>query len=209
MDPIAFGVFGFIVLIFSVMIHEISHGLVAEWLGDPTAREAGRITLNPLKHIDPMGSIFLPLLLIIFRSPVILGWAKPVPYNPNLLRNPKAAAGKIAVAGPISNFVLAIIFAVLARLAINFGWGGPLTELFALIVLLNVSLGVFNLVPIPPLDGSKVLFALLPATNTGYAVMAFLERYGLILIFALLFFAGSFLFPIIAALFRLMVGGSI
>src|SRR5262245_27363759 len=102
MEPLALAVFGFIAFIFSVMIHEVSHGVVAEWLGDPTARQAGRITLNPLKHIDPMGSIFLPALLLFFHSPVILGWAKPVPYDPRHLPNPKTAAGKIAAAGPLS-----------------------------------------------------------------------------------------------------------
>lgn len=209
MDPVAFAVFGFIVFIFSVMIHEVAHGLVAERLGDPTARQAGRITLNPLKHIDPVGSILLPLMLIVFNSPVVLGWAKPVPYDPRFLPNPKAAAGKIAAAGPLSNFILAAIFAALFRLSGPFGWSPELAELFALIVLFNISLGVFNLIPIPPLDGSKVLFALLPATQGGYALMAFLERYGLILIFILLFWGGQFLFPIIGWVFTLFTGQGI
>jgi len=206
MDPVALAIFGFIAFIFSVMIHEVSHGVVAEWLGDPTARQAGRITLNPLKHIDPMGSLLLPAVLILIGSPVILGWAKPVPYDPRFLPNPKAAAGKIAGAGPLSNFILAIAFALLARLVIATGWNAALADAFAQIVLLNISLGVFNLVPLPPLDGSKVLFALLPAGRTGYALMAFLERYGFILIFAFLFFAGSFLYPVVRTIFNLLVG---
>src|SRR5512141_1420671 len=107
--------FQFIVLIFSVIIHEVSHGLMAESLGDSTARLAGRITLNPLKHIDPFGSIILPALLVLTHSPVVLGWAKPVPYNPNILPNPKVSAGKIAAAGPLSNFLLAAVFGVLTR----------------------------------------------------------------------------------------------
>src|SRR5258708_1963262 len=120
MNPIALTVFGFIAFIFSVMIHEVSHGVVAEKMGDPTARLAGRITLNPLKHIDPVGSILLPVALLLFGSPVVLGWAKPVPYDPRNLPNPKAAAGKIAAAGPASNFILAIIFAVLTRLVVGY-----------------------------------------------------------------------------------------
>lgn len=205
MDPIALGIFSFIALIFSVMIHEVSHGVVAERLGDPTARNAGRITLNPLKHIDIMGSIILPVILLVVHSPVILGWAKPVPYDPRFLPNPKAAAGKIAAAGPLSNFILAILFALLTRLAIGMGWSAALIDAFAMIVLLNISLGVFNLVPIPPLDGSKVLFALLPASRGAYSLMAFLERYGLILIFAFLYFAGSLLYPIVSWIFNLLV----
>lgn len=206
MDPIALIVFKFVVLIFSVMIHEVAHGVVAERLGDPTARQAGRITLNPLKHIDPMGSIFLPAFLFIIQSPVVLGWAKPVPYDPRFLPNPKAAAGKIAAAGPASNFILAIFFGALTRLAIGAGAEQALIEAFALIVLMNIWLGIFNLVPIPPLDGSKVLFALLPETQAGHNVMNFLESYGIMLIFALLFFGGSFLFPIVSWIFALLIG---
>lgn len=206
MEPVALAIFAFIAFIFSVMIHEVSHGVVAEWLGDPTARNAGRITLNPVKHIDPIGSIILPAFLFFFGSPVILGWAKPVPYDPRFLPNPKAAAGKIAAAGPLSNFILAIVFALLTRLGPGLGWSIPLTDAFAMIVRLNISLAVFNLVPIPPLDGSKVLFALLPASRGAYALMAFLERYGMILIFAFIFFAGSALYPIVMWIFNLLVG---
>jgi Zn-dependent protease len=205
MEPVALAVFGFIAFIFSVMIHEVSHGVVAEWLGDSTARDAGRITLNPLKHIDPMGSIILPVFLLIVGSPFMLGWAKPVPYDPRFLKNPKTAAGKIAGAGPASNFIIAILFALFTRVAIGMDLSPALIDAFAMVVVLNISLAVFNLVPIPPLDGSKVLFALLPASRGAYAVMELLERYGMILIFALLFFAGSFLFPIVTWIFNLLV----
>jgi Zn-dependent protease len=111
-SDISFLIFQFVVLIFSVMVHEVSHGLMAESLGDPTARQAGRITLNPLKHIDPFGSLLLPALLVFTHSPVVLGWAKPVPYDPRHLPNPKTAAGKIAAAGPLSNFLLAAVFGI-------------------------------------------------------------------------------------------------
>jgi Zn-dependent protease len=206
MNDLSFFVFEFLVLLFSVMVHEISHGLVAEQLGDPTARLAGRITLNPLKHIDPFGSILLPLVLVITHSPVILGWAKPVPYDPTHLPNPKVAAGKIAAAGPLSNFALAAVFAILLRIAIAQGSFPNVIGFFAIIVILNLSLGVFNLVPIPPLDGSKVLFAFLPASKTSYQLMAFFERYGMILIFLLLFVGGSFLGPTVGKLFTLLTG---
>jgi Zn-dependent protease len=209
MNNATFLIFQFVVLVFSVIIHEISHGLVAEHLGDPTARQAGRITLNPLKHIDLFGSILLPLLLVVTHSPVLLGWAKPVPYNPNLLPNPKSASGKISVAGPLSNFILAAIFGILVRVAIIANASSNMVVLFAIIVIVNLALGVFNLVPIPPLDGSKVLFSILPATEGGYRLMAFLERYGLILIFAFLFFGGSFLAPVITRLFSLLTGQSL
>lgn len=209
MDPVAYAVFGFIAFIFSVMVHEVSHGVVAEWLGDPTAREAGRITLNPLKHIDPLGSILLPLLLVVVKSPVVLGWAKPVPYDPSRLPNPKSAAGKIAAAGPLSNFLIAVLFGLLLRVAVHQNWRQSLAELFGLIVILNISLGVFNLIPIPPLDGSKVLFALLPASRGAYNAMLFLERYGLIIIFAFLYFGASALFPIVNVIFRFLTGESL
>ena len=204
-QSVALAIFAFVAFIFSVIIHEVSHVVVAERLGDPTARNAGRITLNPLKHIDPMGSILLPAILLFIGSPVILGWAKPVPYDPRHLQNPKTAAGKIAAAGPVSNIIIAVLFAVLIRFGAGLGLSFELVKAFGTIVILNIALAVFNLVPIPPLDGSKVLFSLLPANRTAHSLMAFLERYGIILIFALLFYAGNLLFPVITWIFNLLV----
>src|SRR3989338_1478207 len=204
-QSVALAIFAFVAFIFSVIIHEVSHGVVAERLGDPTARNAGRITLNPLKHIDPMGSILLPAILLFIGSPVILGWAKPVPYDPRHLKNPKTAAGKIAAAGPVSNIIIAVLFAVLIRFGAGAGLSFELIKAFGTIVILNIALAVFNLVPIPPLDGSKVLFSLLPANRIAYSLMAFLDRYGIILIFALLFYAGNLLFPVITWIFNLLV----
>src|SRR3989344_2917234 len=145
--------FFLIVLIFSVVIHEVSHGYVADKMGDPTARLAGRLTLNPISHLDPIGSFLVPLLSYTFGG-FVFGWAKPVPYNPFALKNPKVAAGKIAAAGPLSNFTLALVFGLLIRLAgTPFGTVLlPVASFFVIIVTVNIMLGVFNLVPIPPLD---------------------------------------------------------
>lgn len=165
-------VFQLVVLLFSIMIHEVSHGAMALYLGDDTAKKLGRLTLNPAKHIDPFGSIILPMILAIplfFGIPsIIIGWAKPVPYNPYNLRDPKKGAALIGAAGPLSNIFLAVIFAFLLYLPISFGIGGAtLITAFSLIILLNLLLAVFNLIPIPPLDGSKLLFAVLPRSWEG------------------------------------------
>lgn len=212
MPDIASFVFSFVVLIFSVVVHEVSHGLVAEKLGDPTARALGRITLNPIKHIDPFGSVILPLILalpMLFGAPtIIFGWAKPVPYNPMLLKNPRAAAGKIAVAGPISNILLALVFGLLIRGAVVLG-APTLIPLFALVVYINVLLAVFNLVPIPPLDGSKVLFAFLPPTEWARNLAFTLERYGFFILILFIFFGFQFISPLISGIFRLIAGSGI
>ncbi|MEK7187843.1 MAG: site-2 protease family protein [Patescibacteria group bacterium] len=162
----AFFVFQLIVLVFSVIIHEISHGYVAEYLGDPTARMAGRLTLNPARHVDLFGSIILPLILILTGQPVI-GWAKPVPYNPYNLKDPQKGGGLIALAGPLSNLVVAAILGLCIRLLALFPvLSGVQAELlitmFGLTMALNIALALFNLLPIPPIDGSKVLALLLP-----------------------------------------------
>lgn len=199
--------FFLIVLIFSVVIHEVSHGVVADRLGDSTARRAGRLTLNPLKHLDPVGSFVVPLLSLWFAG-FVFGWAKPVPYNPEALRDPKKAAGQIAAAGPLSNFALALVFGFLIRIAAIpfFSWLAPMLPLFSVIVAVNVVLGVFNLVPIPPLDGSKVLFAFLPRTENGLRLVYFLERYGIFLVLLFILAGFSIITPIIDALFRLFTG---
>ena len=191
------------------MIHEISHGAVALKLGDTTARDLGRLTLNPLKHLDPIGSFLLPLILAISHAPVI-GWAKPVPYNPFNLRDPKRGAAIIGVAGPISNIALAIVFGIFIRVLSVFDLI-PANEFiftaFTYIVIINIALAVFNLIPIPPLDGSKVLFALLP--NKYAYVEEFLSRYGFFIIIFLLFVTRfSFITPIIFFLYSLIVGVS-
>ncbi len=201
-------IFQLLVLLFSVVIHEVSHGVVAERLGDPTARLAGRLTLNPLKHLDPFGSVILPIMMVVlFPGGPVFGWAKPVPYNPYNLRRPEQDGAKIAVAGPASNFGLAIIFALIYRLLVavpSAGSLGMVAELVSVIVAVNILLGVFNLVPIPPLDGSKVLFALLPPG--AFAVRRFLEQYGFYLVLFFIFFGFSYLFPLIGSLFRLLTG---
>src|SRR3989344_3901284 len=152
------GLFVVAVIVMSAVIHEVMHGVAAERLGDPTARLQGRITLNPISHIDPVGSIFLPAILVLTNSPVLFGWAKPVPYNPYNLRPGRFSEAIVAGAGPVSNLVIAIVFGAL----IQIGLLGSLNEIFFYIVFINVMLFFFNLVPIPPLDGSKVLASILP-----------------------------------------------
>ena len=196
-------IFQFAVFIISVIVHEISHGAVAYWLGDETAYRMGRLTMNPISHIDPFGSIILPLMLSIPLffgvQPVIVGWAKPVPYNPNNLKNPKSGAGLIAWAGPASNLLIACIFAALmALLPVNPVMG----EAFRYIILINLMLAVFNLVPIPPLDGSKILTAFLPDHSP---IISFIERNSLVLLLAFLFFGLSAVQMIVGVLYGLLV----
>ncbi len=181
MEPLLI-VFELAVLIFSVIVHEISHGAVAYWLGDETAYRMGRLTLNPVSHIDPFGSVILPLLLsipLLFGAqPIIVGWAKPVPYNPYNLKNPKTGAGMIALAGPASNILIACVFTALVSFS---GQATALGTAFTYVILINLMLAVFNMVPIPPLDGSKILAALLPDRSP---VIEFLERNSMILVIA-------------------------
>ncbi|PIR87597.1 MAG: site-2 protease family protein [Candidatus Harrisonbacteria bacterium CG10_big_fil_rev_8_21_14_0_10_45_28] len=198
-------IFFVVILIFSVIIHEISHGYVALWLGDHTARLAGRLTLNPLKHIDPIGSIIVPLVLILTGGPVF-GWARPVPYNPYNLKDPKRGAGLIAIAGPISNLALALVFAIFVRIMVgaNILLSAPLFLFFNLIIQVNIALAIFNLIPIPPLDGSGILFSLLPARFER--VMLFLRQYGFVILLVLIFSGLSFLGPVILGIQKLMIG---
>lgn len=205
---ITFLLFYLVVLIFSVMIHEVSHGYTAEHLGDPTARLAGRLNFNPLKHLDPFGSVILPLLLYFGTSgAMVFGWAKPVPYNPYNLKNPTSAAGKIAAAGPASNLLIAIVFGMILRIFPATGVASPfLSLLLGIIVYLNILLAIFNLVPIPPLDGSKVLFAILPKTEATMRFFHALERYGMFLVFLFIFFGFGLILPLINLLFVVIAG---
>lgn len=197
-----------IILLFSVILHELSHGVVADRLGDSTARYAGRLTLNPLPHLDLFGSILLPLFLFLAHSPILFGAAKPVPVNFFNLRNPKRDMALVSLAGPGANFVLAIAFALPIRLGLSQA-GGLGYSIFLQAVILNLGLGIFNLLPIPPLDGSKV-FASLLSDEMMYRILAW-ERYGFILIILFLYLGliNTVLVPILSFLARLLLGFSV
>lgn len=152
----------FPVFVMSIVVHECAHGLMALWNGDPTAKERGRLTLNPFKHVDPVGSIILPGVLLLTRAPFLFGWAKPVPIDVSRLRHPPNDGVKVALAGPASNALLALVFAALVRVAPEHGPLAPLGVMGLAGVVWNCALGLFNLIPIPPLDGSWVVMRFLP-----------------------------------------------
>jgi len=207
-DPII-TVFSLIVLLFSVVIHELAHGSVAYSLGDPTAKYQGRLTLNPIKHLDPFGSVILPLLLLIVtggQGP-IFGWAKPVPVNPHNFRDQKWGSLKVALAGPLSNLSLALLFGLLIRfIPLSFFNLMPGTLLiFSFIVQINIILALFNLLPIPPLDGHWILFYFLP--ESFYNMKAFLQQYGVFILILIIFFGGlGGLYSLVESVFGLITG---
>jgi len=183
-----------VLVFFSVVCHEIAHGFVALKLGDPTAYRAGRLTFNPVSHIDPIGTILLPALFLITNSPIMLAWAKPVPVNPGYFRNPKTGMMWVAIAGPATNFALALILTLFLHLAGNL-IPAILMHSLAMAALMNIVLMVFNLLPIPPLDGSRIVARFLD----GQALYQYkkLERYGLFIVFGLLWLGviSSILYP--------------
>lgn len=210
---VAIIVFEILVLLFSAVLHEIAHGYMAERLGDDTARRAGRLTLNPLVHLDPFGSILMPLLLLwASGGSFFFAAAKPVPYDPRNLRDPRSGSAKIALAGPATNFLIALIFGIIVRIIsylLPFSPpAGTFTGLLALIVYINIILGIFNLVPIPPLDGSRILLAALPQTPTTFRIMYTLERWGFFIVIVFVFFGFQLLIPLIQLLFTLFTGQS-
>lgn len=174
-------IFSIAVLIMSVVVHEVSHGYVAYRLGDPTAFYAKRLTLNPIRHLDPFGSVFLPLILALSGSGMVFGWAKPVPYNPNNVKHGGRGEIMVALAGIVSNLFIAIIFSMILRLVISFGYINPaLMFILPTIIIINIILAIFNLMPVPPLDGSKVVFAILgPRFNN---IRDVLERYAIVFV---------------------------
>jgi len=187
-NPIFFPL-AILILIYSAILHEIAHGYVADRLGDPTARLLGRLTLNPLPHIDPILSIALPLLLILSNSPVIFGGAKPVPVDMFNLRDGRKDMALVALAGPATNLLLAVFAALAAHLlsldAFSlFAGGDILARILGMILSLNILLAIFNLLPIPPLDGSRVFSLILPEKKAN-AYLA-LGSFGIIILFFLL-----------------------
>ncbi len=201
-------IFQIAILVMSVVIHEISHGFMAYALGDSTAKYAGRLTLNPIPHIDPFGSVILPFALSLLPGGIVFGWAKPVPYNPYNLRNQKWGPALVAGVGPFANLFIALIFGLIIRFGelLPFAIPSAFFEIAMLVVLLNIALAVFNLVPIPPLDGSRVLLTFLPYHMDR--IRQFLEQYGFILLLIFIFFFFNLLFPVINVLFRLFTGVS-
>lgn len=197
------------ILIFSVVIHEVSHGVVANALGDPTAKNAGRLTLNPIPHLDPIGSVLLPGFLILMSQigggGIIFGWAKPVPVNPMNLRG-KYDSALVSLAGPGSNLAIALTFGLALRFLPLAELNPALILIFSYIVFLNILLAVFNLLPVPPLDGSHILFAFLPRSFD--ALRVFLSRFGIFVLLFIIFFFFGFVSLIVNFIFTLIVGTS-
>lgn len=195
-------IFQIIVLIMSAVIHEYMHGFAAHQLGDDTAKNAGRLTLNPLAHLDWFGSFFLPLMLVFSGASFVIGWAKPVPYNPYNLRDRKYGDAKVALAGPLSNLAVALAFGLVLKFApfISPTFAG----LISVIIFINLLLMVFNLLPIPPLDGSKVLATFLPPEMRMRYLS--LERAGFFLVILIVILAGWVISTPVNFLFRLIVG---
>jgi Zn-dependent protease len=196
-------------IIFAITLHEAAHGLMASRLGDQTARLSGRLTLNPIKHIDPLGTVVLPLIMLALGG-IVFGWAKPVPVDWRNLRNPKRDMAWVAVAGPAANFIMVLVWAMLAKLVLNYeevfqGFTTPMLYMARAGVTINIVLMVLNLLPIPPLDGSRVVSSLLSAR----LAMKYnkIEPYGLIIILLLFVtgILGRILWPPIAAIYNIVM----
>lgn len=201
-------IFYFLVLIISIIVHEVAHGLAAEREGDPTARMLGRITLNPLKHIEWFGSVVLPLVLILSNAGFVIGWAKPVPYNPENLKRGKKSVAIVSIAGIVVNLLIAFVFGLLIRAGIYAGVG--LTAFFdiaSIIVLVNIVLALFNAIPLAPLDGFRFLSAVLPWRFERYTKV--LEQYSIPLLIVFIFFGWKFVAPLAFTLFTLFTGISL
>ena len=185
----------YICLLFSLCVHEAAHALAADRCGDPSARLMGRATLNPLAHIDPMGTVILPLLMMFTGIPFLFGWAKPVPFNPRNLRNMRRDPALIALAGPMANLLMMVLFVVILRgvvvaqgLTFEARWESPLFVVMFSMVMINMVLMMFNLIPVPPLDGGHLLYAFLPASG-----QRLIEQIGPFGILIAMFVASQFL----------------
>lgn len=200
-------IFYIAVLIISVIIHEIAHGYAALHYGDHTAEYQGRLTLNPLKHLDPYGSVILPLLLVLTHAPFLIGWAKPVPYNPENFApaERKIATLWVASAGILANLAIAVFFSLIIRLTLATSIiPASIIPLAGVIVLLNIVLAVFNLMPIPPLDGSKIFFSF--GGRKMMQVERFFEKYSIFVLIFFVFFIWQFITPVIFFIFSFLTG---
>jgi len=204
-----------IAFLLAITIHEAAHAWMADRLGDPTARLMGRLTLNPLAHIDLYGTILFPLLLILLRFPIVFGWAKPVRYDPYNLADPRRDSALISLAGPLSNLTLAIISALALRIVLTpFSPFLFLSGFLSPLIWINIALAIFNLLPIHPLDGGKILVGLLPQKE-AYEADVFLKQYGMIILFFLIFpifggrsFISLVIWPAISFLAGILIPGS-
>lgn len=199
------------IFVMSVIIHEVAHGLAALWLGDPTAKYADRLTLNPARHIDPVGSVLVPLITY-FAGGFIFGWAKPVPYNPYNLRDQKYGPALVGAAGPLSNILVALIFGFFLRVLLVTGQvslvgESAIADIFSFAIMINVLLAFFNLIPIPPLDGSKLLYAVLPIREE---TKMRLEQFGFMFLFLAIYLLSGpislFLRSVQKLFFKVIVG---
>lgn len=198
-------IFYFLILIASIIVHEVAHGLVAEREGDPTARLLGRITLNPLKHIDILGSIVLPLILIVSSAGFVVGWAKPVPYDPHNLKHGRKSEAKVAIAGIIVNLLIALIFGLLIRGMVYFQYiSVPVIDIASIIVLINIVLAVFNSIPLAPLDGFRFISSVLPVKMIPF--LRQLEQFSLPLLILFIIFGWKYIAPVAFTIFSLFTG---
>ena len=193
------------VLLFSIVVHEVAHAWQARREGDPTAEQLGRITLNPIRHMDPMGSVIVPLMLWFSNSGMMLGWAKPVPVDPSNYREERAGDIRVSLAGIVSNLLLAVLFTLLGSFLVAIGDGFAIRTLLRMCewgIFINLLLAFFNLIPIPPLDGSHVLYRLLP--SRAAELYRSMGRFGFMAILALVFFFRGLLQVLLTPVFILM-----
>ena len=195
--------FSIVILVVSVMFHELAHGTAADRLGDPTPRLRGRLTLNPFAHLELLGSFVVPLICIISGSGFIIGWAKPVPFNAAQLKNKRWGPAIVAAAGPAMNLVIAVLCAIVFRIVSATGFNPSFADMLVQVVTINVSLAVFNLIPVPPLDGHHILGAIIPGFKRWSDQL--MGRYGLVLLVLVLLVTGSIIGPAVAFISKLLL----